>query len=411
MRPCRNALVLSLAGLAALTFAGCGQDPAPPPPAPTATQASAPVADPCAFPAAPAATLEETAWQLFVAANCPATGPHPLTFENWTEQSCLQNPGSCGADAAARQRQLHASHLKENLANGLAGDCSPMTTVASAQSNAPSLVPFVPTNLAPGATFCEEVFVNDSEAGYIRQPAPGQSLLTLTQQAAYVKSGATIAFPTAAVEIKADWVPVNALNPAAFDCSKPTPDIYTEVINGDCYALTGIHISSKLFPNWLWATFEPQFPATNPNRCKPDLYNSCSDPWGSNPAQSTGQPTQITPALAALMDQANLAPAFRNYRLVGVQNDFVDSNTTPLGNSFVEFNAEVPAQQASCITCHSYARFDSSKTPPQENPNFGPFPGDPATGQSPAAQPPWQSQDFSWLLGILPEQESAPTGR
>lgn len=412
MRPCRNAVVLALVGLAALTFAGCGyQDPTPPPPAPTpaATPASAPVADACAFPTAPAATLEETAWQLFVASTCPTTGAHPLTFENWTEQSCLLNPGSCGGDTAAKKRRLHASHLKENLAHGLAGDCSPMTTVASAQKNAPSLVPFVPTNLASGAQFCEEVFVNQPEVDYIQQPAPGQSLLTLTQQAAYVASGATISFPTSAVEIKADWVPANALNPAAFDCSKPSPDIYTEVINGICYALTGVHISSKLYPNWLWATFEPQFTATNPNRCKPDLYNSCSDPWGSHPAESTGQPTQITPALAALMDQARLAPAFRNYRLVGVQNNFVDSNTTPLGNSFVEFNAEVPAQQASCITCHSYARFDSSQTPPQENPNFGPFPGDPATGQSPAAQPPWQSQDFSWLLGILPQQASTQT--
>jgi hypothetical protein len=408
MRPSRNAVVLAFVVLAALAFAGCGEDSTPPPPPPTPPPVAA--ADACAFPTAPAATLEETAWQLFVAASCPATGPHPLTFENWTEQSCLQNPGSCSGEAAAKQRRLHVSHLQAGLVDGLpTSDCGPMT---NAQNAPPSLAPFVPTNLAPGAQFCEEVFVNDAEVDYIQQPAPGQSLLTLTQQAAYVQSGATIAFPTAAVEIKADWVPASALSPAGFDCSNPTPDIYTEVINGDCYALTGLHISSKLFPNWLWATFEPQFTATNPNRCKPDLYSSCSDPWGSSPPQSTGQPTQITPALAALMDQAKLAPAFRYYRLVGVQNNFVDSNTTPLGNSFVEYNAQVPAQQASCITCHSYARFDSSQTPPQENPNFGPFPGDPATGQSPAAQPPWQSQDFSWLLGILPEQGSTqPTER
>lgn len=407
MSPCRKVAVLALAVLAALTFAGCGQDATPPTPAPTPAPPA--VADACAFPTAPAATLEETAWQIFVAATCPATGSHPLTFENWTEQSCLQKPGSCTGEAAAK-RQLHASHLQAALAGGLpTGECQAMTTKALAQQNAPSLVPFVPTNLAKGAKFCEEVFVNDAEVAYIQQPAPGQSLLTLTQQASYVASGATIAFPSAAIEIKADWVPVSSLSPAAFDCSNPTPDIYTEVINGDCYALTGMHISSKLFPNWLWATFEPQFTATNPNRCKPDLYNSCSDPWGSNPATSTGEMTQITPALAALMDQAKLASAFKNYRLVGVQNNFVDSNTTPLGNSFVEFNAEVPAQQASCITCHSYARFNSSTTPPQENPNFGPFPGDPATGQSPAAQPPWQSQDFSWLLGILP-QSPPPNG-
>ena len=45
MKPCRNAVVFALVGLAALAFAGCGQDPTPPPPAPTPTPASAPVAE------------------------------------------------------------------------------------------------------------------------------------------------------------------------------------------------------------------------------------------------------------------------------------------------------------------------------------------------------------------------------
>jgi hypothetical protein len=405
MRLCRNAAVLALVILAALTFVGCSK-PTPPTPEPTPTPT--PVANACAFPTAPASTLEETAWQLFVAANCPATGSHPLTFENWTEQNCL-TPGSCAGEAATK-RQLHASHLSLRLAGLPSSDCGPMTNGQNAPA---SLAPFVPPNLANGATFCEEVFVDADEAAYIQQPAAGQSLLSLTQQAAYVQSGATIAFPTGAIEVKADWLPAKSLSPAGFDCSNPSPDIYTEVINGDCYALVGMHISSKLFPNWLWATFEPQLTATNPNRCKPNLYNSCSDPWGSNPAASTGGPTQQTPALAALMGQANLPAAFKNYRLTGVQNNFVDSNTTPLGNSFVEFNAQVPAGQASCITCHSYARFNSSTNPPTENPNFGPFPGDPATGQSPAAQAPWQSQDFSWLLGILPQAPPAtqPAGK
>ncbi len=404
----RNALTLTLGATlaAASTVVGCGPSEAPPPPA-LAPEPSA--ADPCAFPAAPAATLDETAWQLFVAATCPSTGGHPLTFENWTEQSCFQDPANCPGEASA-QRQLHASHLAVALAavEGLPkNECSPMTGTSKAGPPPDSLKPFVPSNLSADAVFCEEVFVNDAEAAYIREPALGQSLLTLPQQAAYVASGQKIDFPAAAVEIKADWLPIGALDPTAFDCSKPTPELYTEVINGECYALVGMHISSKLFPNWLWATFEPQFPATNPNRCKPDLYSSCSDGFGSDPAASTGEATQQTPALKALMDAANLAPAFRNYRLVDVQDDFVDAETTKLGNSFVEFNAQVPAQQASCITCHFYAQFDSGQTPPCENPNFGPFPasgsfqGSPATGQPALPPGAWQNQDFSWLLGIL----------
>ncbi len=396
-RPWRKAVVLSLAAWAALTFAGCSRGVKPPNLAP----ASSPL--PCAeFPTKPAATLEETAWQIFVAATCP--NPVPV-FETWVEQNNLNLPPG----EAAGKRHLHRSVLQAALAGGLpSNDCGPMMTVPSAQQQAPSLVPFVPTNLANGAKFCEEVFANPAEVAYIREPVPGNSsysLLTLPGQAAYVKDVKPIEFPTKAIEIKADWLPASSLNPAAFDCKQASPDLHTETINGTCYALVGLHISSKLYPNWLWATFEPQFSASNPNRCKPSLYSSCNDPWGSSPAKSTGEKTGVTPALAKLMDEAGFprASAFRNYRLVGVQTGFVHKDTAPilLGNSFTEFNAGVGAQQASCITCHSYARFDSSKTPPQENPNFGPFPGEPPVGPSHPAKAPWQSQDFSWMLGIL----------
>ena len=181
-----------------------------------------------------------------------------------------------------------------------------------------------------------------------------------------------------------------------------------ETIGGKCYALAGIHISSKLYPNWLWATFEPQNTTTNPNRCNPKLYARCNDPWGSNPAASTGKPTAATKNLTNLMDQAGLAPEFRNYRLVGVQVEYDQpKGTHGLGNSFTEYNAQVGAQQASCITCHSYAMMNTAGTTPTptENPNFGPFPGTPAVGQP--GQPPagtWVRQDFSWLLGIMPAQ-------
>ncbi|NJO85080.1 MAG: C40 family peptidase [Blastochloris sp.] len=175
----------------------------------------------------PASTLEETAWQLFVAATCPSTGTHPLTFENWTEQSCLA-PGSCqGEEAAARQ--LHVSHLAVGLTGGMpSSDCSPMTGTKAAGNTPPSLVPFVPQNLAENAEFCEEVFANAEEVAFIREPAPGHTLLTLTQQAAYVDAYQAITFPTSAVEIKADWIPADALNPGGFDCSGFTSYVYRQ---------------------------------------------------------------------------------------------------------------------------------------------------------------------------------------
>jgi hypothetical protein len=86
---------------------------------------------------------------------------------------------------------------------------------------------------------------------------------------------------------------------------------------------------------------------------------NCNDPWGSNPATSSGGAagfTQLTPALQSLMTQANMAPEFMNYRLDGVQTDFTTANGAPtfLGNSVIEGeNVGMKKNTASCITCHS----------------------------------------------------------
>jgi hypothetical protein len=367
-----------------------------------------------------AASNEQTAWQLFVAANCPMNGR--LTWQTWTEQTCLVQPNtpgcapSGGLAATPLVRHLHGSRLRErltaNAAKGTAesttpGGCNSMTTTANAP---PQLMPFVPKNLAAGATFCEEVFVDPSEAAFVRAPASGATLTNLTAQVAYAGSQA-ITFPTQAVEIKADWLPAASVN-NAFNCTNNPPDgVYVATIDGTCYALVGMHISSKLLPNWLWATFEPQNSVTNPNRCNPNLYNSCNDPWGSDPATSSGQTTAATAALTTLMSQAGLPKPFLNYRLVAAQSAYVDANGKPiqLGNSFVEFNAQVLPHQASCITCHSYALVSTTAN---ENPNFGNFPGTPPIGTPGTAPLPaqgggtWVSQDFSWMLGIMPKTAS-----
>ncbi len=370
---------------------------------------------PCALPTAMAASNEQTAWQLFVAANCAANGK--LAWETWTEQTCFAHPDdpSCGpgAAAAAAVRHLHGSELGERLrgaaakstaANATPGGCSDMTT----ELNAPEeLSPFVPKNLAPMAQFCEEVFVNPSEAAFVEAPTADATLTNLTAQVAYASSEA-IAFPVPAVEVKASWLPATSLE-SPFDCTtNPPAGVYVEMISGTCYALVGIHISSKLLPNWLWATFEPQNTDTNPNRCNSDLYNSCNDPWGSNPAASTGQSTEPTPALTALMNQAGITKQFLNYRLVAAQSSYMDASNNPiqLGNSFVEFNAEVLPHQASCMTCHSYAMVSTAN---HENPKFGNFPGTPLIGTPGTAPLPaqgggtWVSQDLSWMLGIMPQ--------
>ncbi len=371
----------------------------------------------CQLPTQKASTPEQTAWQLFVAANCLDNGK--LTWETWTEQNCWYNPGSCNP-GTERKRFAHAVSLLATKGRlnalsagaGLAG-CQPMTTTTT-PNLPPGMAAFVPKNLSASPKFCEEVFVNASEANFVNAPPgakPGVNLATNIGQASYIAAtNKPLQFPNDAVEIKADWIAASSLNAASFfDCDTKKPaGIYVQKIDGVCYALVGIHISSKLYPNWLWATFEPQSALTNPNRCNPKVYSSCNDAWGSNPASSSGQVTALTKNVTNLMDQAGLAKEFRNYRLVGVQTEYNQPVATKglMGNSFVEFNAQVPLQQASCITCHAYAAINVALHPPGQGVG-GPIGNAPATGkpQLPSTIPGrhWVPLDFSWMLGFMPQ--------
>ncbi len=369
----------------------------------------------CQLPTQKSASAEETAWQVFVAINCQTNGN--LAWETWTEQSCWYVPGSCNNE---KKRFAHAVSLLATkgvkpaiTSSGLPG-CQAMYTSAVTPA-VPSLNAFIPANLSANPQFCEEVYVDSQEAGFVNSPPgakTGVNLATNTGQASYIQGSKTsLQFPSAAVEVKADWVAASSFNAAsAFDCGARKPvGVFVKTIDGVCYALASIHISSKLYPNWLWATFEPQSNLTNPNRCNPKLYSSCNDSWGSNPAQSTGQTTALTKNVTNLMDQAGLAPEFRNYRLVGAQTDYNEpvKSLGLLGNSFTELNAQVPAQQASCVTCHAYAAINVVLNPPGQGVG-GPIGTAPATGkpQIPSVIPgrDWVQLDFSWMLGFMPQK-------
>lgn len=362
---------------------------------PTQAVAGAGAGAACDLPTARAGSPDELAWRLFVAINCK-TKSGQLTWETWTTQACLNNPDDCRGSrrlrgsvlAAATSGTLSPDHPKRT------GGCQKMQTKETA---VPSLQPFVPANLSTNPQFCEEVTINPAETSYAKE----NGLLNVAGQDTFLQSGKTVQFPSGAVEVKADWVPAASFQNVTFDCSKPSTNIYLEQIDGTCYALAGIHISSKLYPNWLWATFEPQDPRTNPNRCRPDLYNACTDAWGSSPATSTGAATQPTAALAALFRGAGaaLAPSFQNYRLSGVQTEFPQPTASNgvLGSSFVEFNANVAVGQASCITCHNSAMRDPSTGKPlTQGVPYGNQVGPP----TPPPGPQWKALDFSWFLGF-----------
>jgi hypothetical protein len=381
-------------------------------------------------------SFASVAWTLFLDAMTPTNGSP--TFESWTEQ-CQLNPEMIGCPSAAsmaaavnaggngKVRMLHGSPMA-GTRKFQGGECSPMTTTPIVGYPAPS-------NLKRNAMFCEEVYVNPVEADFVKS----KGLTTLTGQQAYGNTHSwTINFPGTAqndprvdldsVEVKLDWAPATSFTHPAFACPDPTGSLYTETINGTCFALVGIHISAKVMLNWMWATFEPNNSVTNPSRCDPRLYGACLDRWGttSNEPYGRGQTAQQSPELRHAMAAAHLHPAFNNYFLTGVQTEFVykDGRPTQLGNSFVEFNQGVPPGKSSCITCHQYAFFDGKRPahgapedafgiPPQGWPSIGYACNQNQNGNCTPAFPNSTLQDFSWILGLMPYSDAgarAPAG-
>lgn len=354
---------------------------------------------PCTFPTMVSSTLEQTAWQLFVAANCPSSG-NQVVWEHWVEQLQLYPASGVSGTVAANQapRRLHGSPLATAVkARGVTShSAKPMLTP---NGECPNGLNGSPPNVTPSAIVCEEVHLNPDAAMFVS--ANGYQIRAGQTTAA--QRGTDIEFPKPAIEVKVDWLPATDFI-LPFTCDAPPSGLHVEIIDGACYVMAGMHISSKLLDNWIWATFEPQSMLTNPFRCI--TFGPCNDAWGSSPATSNGGPngfTTLSPALQSLMTQANLAPEFLNYRLDGVQIAFTESDgTTPtyLGNSIIEGeNAGLTKNQASCISCHSMSvvkndgsdAFNTFFIPSLQQPQVGPKFSVPAN---------WIARDFVWSMAF-----------
>ena len=183
-------------------------------------------------------------------------------------------------------------------------------------------------------------------------------------RAAY-RAAKRIAFPDDSIEVKANWVEVGRLrefNGFAGSSADARAAYHVNPAGGKEYALVAFHITSRLAPNWTWATFEHM---DNPGRC--DVLG-CKDRFGAKDAyvaplsaveSRTRYPDCVkSPALLALFAKAHIDPAFLNYCLKGSQTDFTDPSgqAIRLGNSVTE---QTFVAQSSCMTCHGRAGFDA----------------------------------------------------
>ena len=353
--------------------------------------------NPCAVPNEIGPSIEETAWQIWVAATCPVNNnQYPyVVWENWIEQGQLypadpsQGLKVPNSGAATSVHVLHGSPLAlfRHPASGLEQlPGAPNTNCNMANAPPP---PNNTTNMP--LIICEEVRENGATEDYIA----GTGFWNRANQATAASDEFDIQFSRPAVEIKADWIQLSSVAKPKLDCNNLPPGfaqtIHVETVDGSCFALAGMHLISKLLDKWIWATFEPQNMMTNPYRCQ---ALGCYDPFGSKPAKSNGASTQLTRALGQLMDAANLAPEWRNYRLDAVQTDFYRPKL--LGSSIIEGeNVGMPLTQASCISCHAVS---SVRSDGFEGINL--LTTNPVGSPQPLPSKAWIRRDFVWSLGL-----------
>ena len=391
--------------LRAITIAVCGAVALTAAITLTSSRAVEAAATGCAFPTHVAASSEATAWQLFVAANCsaPPGSRFPLVWENWPEQSQVySNVISTQALAGASIRDFHVSPLAAALRRKKLHKPSLfLPSTGCDQMNGAGFIPPVVKAQMVAYVICEEVHINPDATRFIR----AHSYQSRNGQAAAARNNVDIQFPATAIEVKTDWIPATDFK-TPFSCSNPPAGLHVESVNNVCYAMAGMHISSKLIKDWIWATFEPQFPQTNPIRCR--QFGPCRDAWGAVPAVSGGGNTSPTPALLALMRSAAISRAFLNYRLDGVQTQFVGPNgsATYLGNSVIEGeNVGMAHNTASCITCHSQSTVNGKGV---DGLNFIA----PAVGAGCETNAGWIERDFVWsmMFGVpVPGPTAAPS--
>jgi hypothetical protein len=327
---------------------------------------------------------DKVAWTRFIEVVTPVNREQAV-FETWaSDHDIYTDKPHWPSGDEAKVKKLYHSVLGRSVsahpttAGEFNDGCSALhPPIAGNFPVAGSNPPAGPIKLtAPQPCFGEEVRRNHASFHYlVENGLHTQAGLKQAWQKAQ-SSTWRVSLPNDAVEVKADWVPLETLvdwlaaNRVKTTIGQLKQRYYTTVTGGVTYALVSMHLSSKETPNWVWASFEHH---ANPGRCD---TMGCYDRFGARETtispHAARQPNEQygscvkTPALAALFKTAGLDGVWNNYCLKVSQIDFVSKKGAPLmaGDSFTErIAAAVPINQSSCIACHAAAAVNPDGTP------------------------------------------------
>ena len=339
----------------------------------------------------PVNRIDQIAWQQFTLAVAPSGIAGKVKYETWASDQDIYvaNPCPVSGTSPGCNKPVWPSATSSQSAKPLQHSLLSRSHIGMARGGKPTGVQAIgpqqpcgsPGGLPPSGTAAansgfpsigcvgEEVRRDRASFNYLVQ----NGLWSSAGLTAFYNAKGTVTFPTNALEVKADWIPVSALaqwlgQPQSFI----TANFYTATANAGpngataVYAMTSMHVSVKApgYPNWIWANFENAY---TPGRCD---QTGCRDNFGAKiasvPAKAKAwQQYGACPksaAATAMMSQASVAPVFANYCLTGTQTTYgTKARPTLLGSPIIEpLNANVPMASSSCISCHAGASFDAT---------------------------------------------------
>ncbi len=300
------------------------------------------------------------AWQMFVFVNWPELPNHR------GEPDPARSIGTNAATVWESYKNASEVYLEDGQrpAPWQVDDELPWSPVSKSRPSAQALATLGPVDsswihflsesvMVDGQQICDadsntlyyDVRGDHSYFRYVVENTSGYELYNIEgQQSALADPKFTFNFPKDAVEIKASW---RILQPAEDGSRYWTAiGVYRDnhrQIHMARIGLTGLHIISKVLPNWFWTTFEQVDNATATYKYR---LGEKGDAVGPN----ANYDTSLDP-VNKLWQQALAGTKWQYYALMGTQTQFVSASqqTTLLGSTQMETYFQ---PNSSCISCH-----------------------------------------------------------
>jgi hypothetical protein len=327
-------------------------------------------------------SVEDLAWEWFVALNQPLTDAAPKQWEGWRQTSTVYLPNGQPPPPWGQTPPPPPAVIAEAKRLGLDTNLPFHNLDSDVQVDGLALRDNFQQNVR------YQLLMNQDTFQYI----VSNGLYNVNGQQAMAQASKPADFPPTSFELKTSWIWIGS-----------DQNIYNE-LNGKYYivnayyalvdgsgkpnglykvgraALSGMHIVSKPVPRWLWTTFQNVYDAQ---------YTQATNKLALSPAT-----TQANQKYRAAL--GGVGSIFANYQLIGAQWQFVaGGKPVLLANSQIESAFQLAS---SCATCHSTASYSVANGyfnfVKQQDGGITYYTGDPPTDQLKGYNP----LDFVWSL-------------